>query len=148
MEERRREALRQWRLIFGFYSGNLVAGSPPCKFSAGWERLRLTGGVALWRRRAMLALGRLRFGLQRRLRGRASTGPAHRKAERAQARAGQDIIWQIRADGSEFPQAAPRVLRAVPGQLFRRGAWRCARQWSGVFFIFFSFSFFLLGCAF
>ena len=71
-----------------FYSGNLVAGSPPCKFSAGWERLRLTGGVALWRRRAMLALGRLRFGLQRRLRGRASTGPAHRKAERAQARVG------------------------------------------------------------
>ena len=83
----------------------------------------LTGEAAApWRLRA---LGRRRFGLQRRLRGRATTGPAHRKAECAQARMGKDVIWQIRADSSEFPQAAPCVLCAVPGQLFLLGARRC-----------------------
>ena len=62
------------------------------QISAGWERFRFNGVVELWRCWVM-ALGRLRFGLQRRLRGRTSSGPAHRNAERAQARVGQDVVW-------------------------------------------------------
>ena len=70
--------------------------------SAGWERFRFNVVVELWCCWVM-ALGRLRFSLQRRLRGRTSSGPAHRNAERAQARVGQDVVWQIWADGSKLP---------------------------------------------
>ena len=92
---------------------------------AGWERLRFTGVVELW---CYWTLGR-RFGLQRRLRWRAATSTAHRNTERAQACAGQHVVWQMWADGSKLPQPAPRVLRAFPGKLFRWSAWRCAGQW-------------------
>ena len=65
--------------------------------SAGWERLRFTGVVELW---CCWALGRR---LQRRLRWRSPTSPAHRYTERVQARMGQHVVWQIWAYDSKCP---------------------------------------------
>ena len=65
------------------------------QISTGWERLRFTGVVELWR---CWALGRR---LQRRLRWRAATSTAHRHTERVQARMGQHVVWQIWAYNSK-----------------------------------------------